>query len=467
MNAVNDRKSALSMNDSQKKLILLVFFALFLVANAFLVIVHEPWRDEIHAWLLAKNLSIPELIENSRVEGHPRLWHFILMPFAKLGAPIWTIHVISYLCVAFSAYLFLFKTKVSAAFKVVVLFTIPFLYTFSSISRNYCLILLLGMLICVLYDKRYERPILYSVLISLMVFTHVLAWGLVAGFTITFHITEIVLKIAGRSKIEKKTFSKILIGFALIVISTLVAVFSIAGYDNPEVTAEKTTHSNMVVLFLACLIVATIVLTVLSKFKIWKEAVVFILSMAFKIYVYAFVYSGVLFQRIILIYVYMLFFILLLKASGVEFSKVTKAVIVIAFFAAFFFNSSLIETYTLITHDIIWNYSSGKEMAEYINENLPDESVILVDGSTYAQALLIYTDKEIYDISRECDFSEAILEATDYKVIAQSLTNEENYDKYQGKYLVAYYLFRDLPYEEVYRTSGSIMAEDYILYRIP
>ena len=106
-------------------------------------------------------------------------------------------------------------------------------------------------------------------------------------------------------------------------------------------------------------------------------------------------------------------------------------------------------------------------MAEYINENLPDESVILVDGSTYAQALLIYTDKEIYDISRECDFSEAILEATDYKVIAQSLTNEENYDKYQGKYLVAYYLFRDLPYEEVYRTSGSIMAEDYILYRIP
>ena len=51
---------------------------------------HEMWRDEIQAWLLARDsLSPLELLHNIRYEGHPGLWHLILWPIAQCtGNPI-------------------------------------------------------------------------------------------------------------------------------------------------------------------------------------------------------------------------------------------------------------------------------------------------------------------------------------------------------------------------------------------
>ena len=79
----------MTKTDTKKKLHieLIIAFVLYLGLSAYLVYIHEPWRDEIHAWLMAKNMSIPELIRFSRHEGHPVLWHILLMPFAKTGAP--------------------------------------------------------------------------------------------------------------------------------------------------------------------------------------------------------------------------------------------------------------------------------------------------------------------------------------------------------------------------------------------
>ena len=54
------------MNDRRERIILAVSFTVFLLINAYLVIIHEPWRDEIHAWLMAKYMQVPEMIEFSR-----------------------------------------------------------------------------------------------------------------------------------------------------------------------------------------------------------------------------------------------------------------------------------------------------------------------------------------------------------------------------------------------------------------
>ncbi|MEE3472973.1 MAG: hypothetical protein VZR24_20230 [Butyrivibrio hungatei] len=463
--AVRKKGNIAALLDS--KLILFVFFAIFLLVNGYLIVIHEPWRDEVQAWFLAKFKSVPGLIEFSRFDGHPILWHLILLPFAKLGAPIWTMHVISYVCVSVSAYLFLFKTKLNSIAKIVCLFSIPFLYLYSSVSRNYCLVLLVGMLICVLYGKRYEHPFIYSLLITLMIYTHALAWGFVAGLTITFHIYEIVLRIMHKSKLDKKSFMHLIAGLALIVISTFVVVFTLYGSSNPVYVSKDEDYVNKVVLSLLFLILASVVVLIISRFKLWKETVVFVLTMAFKIVIYKWYYSGILFQRLLLIQVFLLFFVLMVKSCGKEVKKMIMIILTALYFVSFFFNGAISELYSLIADDINWNYSSGREMAEYLNSNLPDEKEILVDGSTYVKSIMPYTDKRFFDISQGVYKEETLFVTNDFDVIIKGLKGIDEHSEYKGHYLICFYQLDNLPYEEVYRTSNSIMHENFILYYIP
>lgn len=463
--AVRKKGNIAALLDS--KLILFVFFAIFLLVNGYLIVIHEPWRDEVQAWFLAKYKSVPGLIEFSRFDGHPILWHLILLPFAKLGAPIWTMHVISYVCVSVSAYLFLFKTKLNSIAKIVCLFSIPFLYLYSSVSRNYCLVLLVGMMICVLYGKRYEHPFIYSLLITLMIYTHALAWGFVAGLTITFHIYEIVLRIMHKSKLDKKNFMHLIAGLALIVISTFVVVFTLYGSSNPVYVSKDEDYVNKVVLSLLFLVLASVVVLIISRFKLWKETVVFVLTMAFKIVIYKWYYSGILFQRLLLIQVFLLFFVLMVKSCGKEVKKMIMIILTALYFVSFFFNGAISELYSLIADDINWNYSSGKEMAEYLNSNLPDEKEILVDGSTYVKSIMPYTDKRFFDISQGVYKEETLFVTNDFDVIIKGLKGIDEHSEYKGHYLICFYQLDNLPYEEVYRTSNSIMHENYILYYIP
>ena len=467
LGSASGSKFGTGISSRDKRIILSVFFVIYLALSAFLIVIHEPWRDEIHAWFMAKYMTIPEMISFSRYDGHPIFWHLLIRPFARLGAPIWTMHLVSYVIVAVSAYLFLFKTNISAIVKTIALFTLPFLYTYSSISRNYCLVLILGVSICVMYPKRYERPLLYSVLISLTVFSHALAWGFVAGLTITFHIYEIVLKMARKSSLDKKVFRRIIIGFILIVISTVTVVVTLYGTENPTYSVQDDPYTNKVVLSLLILMLATLVILVLAKFKIWKEVVIHVLTLGFMVLIYTKHYSGILLPRLILIQVFLLCFMMLIDNCGFDVKKLVRIAAAVVFFASFFMCSSLADTFSCIKDDILWNYSSGKEMAEYINTNLPDEDMILVDGSTYVKSIMPYTEKKFYDISHKADKVEAMFTANDYALFVESLKDIDNHSEYKGKYLICYYAMPELPYEEVYRTSGSIMGEDYVLYRIP
>ena len=51
-----------------EKIFLWLFFIFFNVINFYLMLIHEPWRDEIHAWTMAKYLSIPDLFIVSRFD---------------------------------------------------------------------------------------------------------------------------------------------------------------------------------------------------------------------------------------------------------------------------------------------------------------------------------------------------------------------------------------------------------------
>lgn len=121
-------------------------FAIYLIFTAILVILHEPWRDEAQAWLLARDHTLTSLLHHMSYEGTPPLWHLILMPFAKLGAPFATMKFIHWAMAGVTFGLFFFRSSLSLLEKTLFLFGYYALFEYNIVARNYLVTFLLLML---------------------------------------------------------------------------------------------------------------------------------------------------------------------------------------------------------------------------------------------------------------------------------------------------------------------------------
>lgn len=112
--------------------------ALFAVALGFVMASHEMWRDELQAWLLARDSgSLADLWRNTRYEGHPLLWHLCLFVLARLGAPPAALQVLHWAVATTAAALLLHRAPFPMATRVAVVFSyLPF-FEYGVISRNY------------------------------------------------------------------------------------------------------------------------------------------------------------------------------------------------------------------------------------------------------------------------------------------------------------------------------------------
>lgn len=443
----------------KEKFIYIFIFLIYTVLNFILVLKHEPWRDEIHAWLMSKTYSISELFIESRFDGHPILWHLILMPFAKLNFPIITLNIINYIIILVSVYFLLFKTRLSILFKLIILFTIPFTYTYSAIARNYSLILLFLVLISVLYPKRFEKPILYSILICFLIHTHSLAWGIVAGLTITFHFAEIYKSIKYKNVPNIK---KIIVGLILIVANTIIVVFELYGTTNSNYTLVITNYVIYVISIITLMLLSYLISSLWIK-KYWKEYFVILVGLGFQVIIYTTFYSSILYQRFILIFVLALFYLLLLASAGLEKKKLDIICIIYLFFICLFGIKPFMQN---LVSDIKYDYSSAQEMAEYINNNLPENETVLIDVSVIGQSILPYLDSaNLYDVSYGALVDCANV-AHDNKKVNEAL---KDITKYSGNYLIICnnYIKISPDYAElIFETSNSVINEHYTLYYI-
>ena len=449
----------LNKNFDNKKVLNYFILIIYALINLVLLLNHEPWRDEVHAWLMAKELSIPQLISASRFDGHPILWHLILMPFAKLNFPIITLNIISYTIMLVSVWILLFKTNLSTFFKAIIVFTIPFTYSFSVISRNYCLIVLVFMLIANIYDKRQEKPILYSVLIALLVHTHSLAWGLVAGLTISFHFYEIIMYIKNKS--NTTNIKKVLLGLGIIVMSTILVVLELYGSTNTDFIVGFNSYIIRCMIIMFSMVIIALIISIINN-SYYKEFIVLSLGFAFQVLIYTTFYSPISFQRFILIFTFLLFYIILLSQIKLEKKKLNLVCIVYLLYICVF-SFSIFTDY--INTDLQYPYSSAQEMASYINENLPDNSTILIDASIIGQSIIPYLDSaKLYDITYE-EFVDCANVSNNQIKIRNAINNISK--KYSDNYLIICNHLIDLDYDVVFETKTSITNEIYTLYYIP
>ena len=160
--------------DKKDKRYALGLTVLFLAIGAFTASHHEMWRDEIQAWLLARDsTSIFNLFANLKYEGHPGLWHLCLMPLSRITHSPVIMQIFHLLLTGATVYLFVRYAPFNWFQKLLFCFGYFVLYEYAIVARNYALGLLLITAFCVLYKARYKRFISVGCVLFLLAHTSV------------------------------------------------------------------------------------------------------------------------------------------------------------------------------------------------------------------------------------------------------------------------------------------------------
>ena len=205
---------------------------LFLIVGAFTASHHEMWRDEIQAWLLARDsTSVFNLFANLKYEGHPGLWHLCLMLLSRINHSPVMMQMFHLLITGVTVYLFVRYAPFNWFQKLLFCFGYFVLYEYAIVARNYALGMLLITIFCVLFKERYKRFIWVGCVLFLLAHTsvHALIIAIAIGIALCCeYIFESRFLRSFNQEIEAIEDKRpIWIGFTLIGIGIITAVLQL------------------------------------------------------------------------------------------------------------------------------------------------------------------------------------------------------------------------------------------------
>lgn len=177
---------------------------LFLLISSFLVINHEPWRDEAQAWLIARDSpTMGAVFSAMGYEGSPALWHTILFGLSHLGLPYFSMQIVHLLIGFLAAIIFMLYAPFNRINRALFIFGYFILYEYTVVARNYGISVLLLFCIAALYPLRFKRPIIYGLVLLLLINTNVHSFVL-GGIISGVYLFEMVL--SKDKKVPKKAW---------------------------------------------------------------------------------------------------------------------------------------------------------------------------------------------------------------------------------------------------------------------
>ena len=206
----------------------IVLTVMFLLASAFAISHHHMWRDELQAWLIARDsTSLFDLCRNMKYEGHPPLWHICLMPLTRLTTSPVAMQVFHLSIAAATIYLVARYSPFSNIQNIFFSFGYFTFYEYSIISRNYAIGLLLIIVFCVLYPRRYTTFPLVGIVFFLLAHTsvHALILVIVMAFSLSCDYLYLRKQIVQTTKINERA---IWIGFCLTGLGIITSILQIA-----------------------------------------------------------------------------------------------------------------------------------------------------------------------------------------------------------------------------------------------
>ncbi len=188
---------------------------------------HEMWRDEIQAWLLARDT--PRwwgIFSTIKYEGHPGLWHFLLWPLTRLTWNPAAMQVLHAALATTTAWLILRRAPFHWAVRLLLPFGYFLFYEWGVISRDYALSALLFVIFCVAFERRWHAFPWAALALAAACHTNVQSLILVIALA-PMLAAEYAVAVAGRFRGADQTGRRAVAGFALILLGAVSAVVQI------------------------------------------------------------------------------------------------------------------------------------------------------------------------------------------------------------------------------------------------
>ncbi len=219
------------INDRITNLLILM---LFLVFGFLGILHHEMWRDELQAWLIARDShTVPQLFENFRYEKHPFLWYVMLYGLTRLTDNPFSMQVLHLIIAASALAVFLYFSPFTKLQKFLFSFGYFPFYEYAVKSRNYALGVLFVFLLCAFIPERRKKHFLIAVFLFLLCQTNV--FGLVLAFALGCTlIAEACFDSNFRSGLSQKK------GYAALSLLIFLAGVAIATFQTMPTPEEWT-----------------------------------------------------------------------------------------------------------------------------------------------------------------------------------------------------------------------------------
>jgi hypothetical protein len=176
---------------------------LFSIALAFLVAHHELWRDEMQAWLIARDSpSLKILLWQMRYEGTPPLWHLTLHALTQLSQNPALMQGLTWGLSCGMIFLISFFAPFQRLHKVLLALNYYVLYQYGTLCRNYLISLLCLTGACILFSSMKKRPYWMAALLFLASFSCAHGWILAVALGVAYwthhrHMPSLLIFLAG------------------------------------------------------------------------------------------------------------------------------------------------------------------------------------------------------------------------------------------------------------------------------
>ena len=416
-----------------------IFTIIFLILSVLLIYNHELWRDEVKAWLVgSESISIPAFIYNIRDNlGHPYLWSFILYLISHyITKNIEVMKILHLLISTTIAFLILEYAPFNKFIKILMVFSYYFFFEYSIISRNYSIGILAIIIFCILYKNKYKNLIpigvvlffmgqgtIYSFIISIVLFVFLL-FGLMIGrgkinkiqlsivslivvgeiffmyWQLGTQITEDTPFSFSIFSIFNKSINEYIRSLRVLPEAIIKAYLPLPKFNlnfwETNLIVDFLSRYNYIFIYLIALILIIIPFFILRK-KVLPLYIIGTLSIAT---VPFFMYKGYVRH-------YGHFFTLFIICLWISSFEATENYLIkgkikfrrnmLNIFLIICLANSIVGSGIAYYYDYKYPFSSGKDVANYIEENFNEKDLVIIGYQDWAAEVVAgYLDKVIY-----------------------------------------------------------------------
>lgn len=178
---MNPVPSHAALSPASERRFALLLTGAFACALALSMWRHEPWRDEMLKWLIARDSTGPlSLWQNLRYEGHPPFWYALLVPFTRLGGP-WLVYPVNAVFAVAGVFLFSRYAPFERSSRALFAFGLMPFYEWGTLARNYACGFFFLAAFGALFPHRARRPLLIGLVLGLAPLTSAHAAMVAAG----------------------------------------------------------------------------------------------------------------------------------------------------------------------------------------------------------------------------------------------------------------------------------------------